>query len=290
MNPLISVVIPSYNHAHLIRKALQSLKEQTCQNWEAIIVDNNSTDDTDRVVSSCSDPRIRIIKVNNNGIIAVSRNEGIRNARGLWIALLDSDDWWTANKLEECIKHFASADIIFHDLKIIGNKKGWVYKKKVLGRTLYKPIIIDLLINGNPIANSSVMVRSELMHKITINESTEMIAAEDYNTWLKIAEITDKFLYIPKVLGYYLIHNQSISKQDMSLPLRNAVAGFRNKLNKSQDDKLKAFIEYTHGRYCFLHCKFDQAYRSLCFSLKNGGWELRMKSAVMLIKIILNIK
>ena len=98
--PLVSIVIPTYNHANYLSKALQSIVDQTYTNWEAIIIDNHSLDDTEKLINQYSDPRIKYLKVHNFGIIAKSRNEGIRVAKGDWIAFLDSDDYWEKNKID----------------------------------------------------------------------------------------------------------------------------------------------------------------------------------------------
>ena len=100
--PLVSVVIPTYNHARYLRRALQSVIDQTYTNWEVIVIDNYSKDSTDGVMASFTDPRIVYLKIHNNGVIAASRNVGIRKAKGDWIAFLDSDDFWTADKLQAC--------------------------------------------------------------------------------------------------------------------------------------------------------------------------------------------
>ncbi len=103
VTPLVSVVIPTYNHARYLVRALESVLNQTFTNWEAIVIDNHSTDNTDEVMESFSDPRISYLKIHNNGIIAASRNAGIRVAKGEWIAFLDSDDWWTQDKIMKCL-------------------------------------------------------------------------------------------------------------------------------------------------------------------------------------------
>ena len=72
-NPLISIIVPSYNHGHLIHRALNSILAQTYLYWEVIIVDNHSSDDTEKIVSNFSEKRFRFYKINNNGVIAASR-------------------------------------------------------------------------------------------------------------------------------------------------------------------------------------------------------------------------
>ena len=85
-NTLVSVVIPTYNHTKFLNKALNSLIKQTYDNWEAIVVDNNSIDNTTNIVKKFNDKRIKYFKFSNNGIIAKSRNFGIKKSRGKWIA------------------------------------------------------------------------------------------------------------------------------------------------------------------------------------------------------------
>ena len=205
LTPIVSIVIPTYNHAKFIGKAIQSVIDQTFANWEAIVIDNNSTDDTNNILRKYNDPRIKYLKIDNAGVIAKSRNLGIKVAIGEWIAFLDSDDWWTKDKLEVCFSDIhQEVDFIYHDLEIIGGKSNFYFKRKnYKGRQLKKPILKDLLLgvikDGNAIGNSSVIVRKNLLTKIGgISENKNLVASEDYNTWLRIAQITDKFKYIKK--------------------------------------------------------------------------------------------
>ena len=116
VSPLVSVVITSYNHGRFLGRALQSVLDQTYTNSEVIVVDNHSTDNTDEVMASFADQRITYLKIHNNGIIAASRNAGLRLAKGEWIAFLDSDDYWSGNKLEQCILNRSNNDVIYHRL------------------------------------------------------------------------------------------------------------------------------------------------------------------------------
>ena len=117
MNPLVSIIIPTYNRAEDLKRALQSVFDQTFTDWEVVVVDNHSIDNTDRLIESFNDPRIRLFKIHNEGVIAASRNLGLKHALGEYIAFLDSDDWWLPKKLEESIKYMnQGADIVYHDL------------------------------------------------------------------------------------------------------------------------------------------------------------------------------
>lgn len=103
MNDLVSIVMPSYNTAEYIADSIRSVLAQTYPNWELLIVDDCSTDETDVIVASFDDPRIRYFKNEKNGGAAVSRNRALREAKGKWIAFLDSDDLWMPDKLEKQI-------------------------------------------------------------------------------------------------------------------------------------------------------------------------------------------
>lgn len=104
-NDLVSIIMPSYNCGNLIEETIRSVQTQTYQNWELIVYDDNSTDDTVKRVSAMleKDDRIQLFcNVYNSGA-AVSRNNALRHAKGRWIAFLDSDDLWEPTKLEEQI-------------------------------------------------------------------------------------------------------------------------------------------------------------------------------------------
>lgn len=100
---LVSVIMPSWNTSNFIAESIQSVIDQTYENWELIIVDDCSTDNTDEVVAKFTDKRIRYFKNEKNSGAALSRNRALREARGEWIAFLDSDDLWNPDKLEHQI-------------------------------------------------------------------------------------------------------------------------------------------------------------------------------------------
>src|SRR5688572_11938068 len=103
MNPFFSVILPTYNRAHLISKAIESMLAQSYQSWELIIVDDGSTDNTKEVISGFSDARINYIYQKNSERSA-ARNNGIAHSRGRYICFLDSDDYFMTNHLENMHK------------------------------------------------------------------------------------------------------------------------------------------------------------------------------------------
>ena len=282
--PLISVVIPTYNHDRYITRALQSVLDQTYTNWEVIVVDNHSTDNTDIVLSHFSDPRFTVLKIQNNGVIAASRNKGIWAAKGEWIAFLDSDDWWVADKLQLCLEEIhEEVDVVYHKLEIVSDKPRLFGRRSISSWQIKAPALIDLLVRGNAIATSSAIVRKKMLERLNgMDESPEMSAAEDYNTWLRIAQLTNGFKYVSKPLGSYLLHNQGVSRKDMSVSAQHATQNFIHFLSAKQKNKFDAHLRYTKGRFEWMAGNTVAAKHNLLFSLRYGGLSLKLKSAFML--------
>lgn len=283
--PLVSVIIPSYNHGHYLGRCLQSLVDQSYPNWEAIIVDNHSSDDTDVVVAKFADERIQLLKIRNDGVIAVSRNMGIRSARGEWLAFLDSDDWWTTDKLQVCMtKGTGAVDFIYHRLKISTTARRFFQRNTIKTWRVKRPVMMDLMLAGNAIATSSVVVRTSIVQAVGgMNEDKNVVAAEDYNTWLKIAHLSDNFEYIPRILGFYTVHAMGMSQRDMSIPMRFACAPFVTLLTKPQKLKHDANWRYARGRHAFRCGDFLLAKQDFLYCILRGGLEIKIKSAAMTI-------
>ena len=279
--PLISIIIPTYNHSRYLGRALQSIYDQTYGNWEAIIIDNHSTDDTCDVVKKFDDPRVSYLKIHNGGIIAASRNMGINAAKGNWLAFLDSDDWWSADKLEICSKYIDdNLDLIHHDLDVVYDQPSFFRRHVTCSRQLKSPMLKDLLIKGNAIVNSTVIVRKKLLTKVGgISEDKNMVASEDYNTWLRIAALTERFRYLPKSLGCYQVHSNGVSQRDMSKSDYAAISEFKDQLTPDQLGETEKFLSYVSGRFNYL----KKDYTSAEFALKKA---LPSKSALITVKAV----
>ena len=284
--PMISVVIPTYNHAHLIGRALRSVLSQDWQQFEIIVVDNHSADNTDDVVAIFQDERIRLIKVRNDGVIAVSRNVGIRAAKGEWVAFLDSDDWWTPDKLTQCARHFEKWDLIYHQMCIVipGRRNFWL--RNIGSWQVATPVLQNMLISGNPIATSSVVLRRVLLERVGgFDERKEIVAAEDYDTWLRIAKLTERFRFERANLGYYLLNIHSASRKDMSLPIRQVQTAHAHHLLPMMRERMDANAAYTAGRYAWSRGEFTRARMELIKSLRCGRADVRLKSWVTLLML-----
>lgn len=218
--PTISIILPTYNRAYCLDRAIQSVLKQSFTDWELIVVDNYSTDTTDQLLSNnYNDSRIKVIKIHNDGIIAASRNKGLEISSGIYVAFLDSDDWWVPNKLEKSIEALDDgADIVYHDLYLFQENLKIIYGRRAKTRNLKKPVFIDLFQNGNGINTSSVVVRKELIQKIDgFSEERDLIAAEDYDAWLRLSKLTDNFTRVKGCYGFYTVGNDNLSSSKKTI-------------------------------------------------------------------------
>ena len=282
MPPFFSVIIPTYNRAHKLKKALESLVNQTFTDYEVLVMDDGSTDDTRAVVESFHDARLSYEWAPNFGGPAGPRNRGLKLAKGAYIAFLDSDDWWHPNKLTKCFNLIQLGnDFVYHELEIV--RINGKFKKNVIGSwQLRSPVQMDLLMRGNAIATSSVVVRRDIINlTLGFNQSFNMIACEDYHMWLQIAELTEKFHYSAEVLGYYLNDGAGISNKDMSMAYKQAVEPFMHKLSDRQKKYIESMINFQKLKYAYRDKDYGNVMDFAFKSIISGPFHIRVKSAVI---------
>lgn len=204
INCLVSIIMPSYNTEKYISESINSVLAQTHTNWELIIVDDCSTDNTEEVVSSFNDERIRFIKKDKNSGAAESRNLALREAKGKWIAFLDSDDTWRPEKLERQIAFMEKNGYKFtftdYDIQLNGEWLPYVYTgpSKV---TEWK------MKNYCYFSTITVMYDREYVGLIQIESVKKN---NDYAMWLKIIKKAPCYR-LPECLSSYIKHEGSIS-------------------------------------------------------------------------------
>ncbi len=210
--PAISVVIPTYNRAPLLLEALRSLISQTFPNWEAIVVNDSSEDNTVEVVRAFKDQRIRLVDFSSNGIIGACRNKGIRHSQSEIITFLDSDDTWYPKRLErvyEILCKRQEVDLVCHDQWLVdSNGGGRLLKHGPYAR--YE----DLLFKANCVTTSAVIMRGEFLRQAGgFSESVRFVGIEDYDLWLRLARLGCRFEYLHEVLGNYRVHSSNITNK-----------------------------------------------------------------------------
>ena len=190
MNELVSIIMPSYNTVNYIEASIESVRHQTYENWELIIVDDCSTDNTDDIVKPLlSDARIRYLKNEKNSGAAISRNRALREAKGKWIAFLDSDDLWLPEKLEKQVAfmeqngyHFSYTN--YEEIDMAGEKTG----VRVTGP---KKITKTGMFNYCWPGCLTVMYDAETVGLIQI---ADIKKNNDYAMWLKVCRKADCYL------------------------------------------------------------------------------------------------
>ena len=216
--PLVSIIMAAYNAEKTINAAIQSVIDQTYTNWELIIVDDYSSDNTSVIVAEkkASDTRIRYFRNNVNSGVSITRKKGLEEAKGDWIAVLDSDDMWTREKLEKQINlaFLREAELVFSGSAFMdnnGERIDWI---------LHVPTTIKYkrLLKQNLVSNSSVLVKKELYSQFYV-VGDEM--HEDFAMWLLITK-TGRVAYgIDEPLLIYRIADNSKSSNKIKAAKMN---------------------------------------------------------------------
>jgi glycosyltransferase involved in cell wall biosynthesis len=186
MPPLVAVIIPTYNRAALIERAVRSVLGQTFRDFELVVVDDGSTDGTAELpVFKNGDPRLRYVGVSQNKGVSAARNAGVKATTAPWLAFLDSDDEWLPEKLEKQVRWTLSRP----DMHIVQTRELWIRRgTRVNPPKTHEKSEGDLFaasLERCMITPSSVMLRRTLFEKMGgFNES--LPACEDYDLWLRV--------------------------------------------------------------------------------------------------------
>jgi teichuronic acid biosynthesis glycosyltransferase TuaG len=218
MSVFFSIVIPAYNAAGFIGKALDSVRDQSCTDYEVLVVNDGSSDATGSVLRAYGENHpgfpLTVISQPNKGI-GGARNAGVFAASGEFIAFLDSDDSWNPEKLAT-VSRFLQAhpvvDVACHYEAVV-NATG-VLKLLKYGPIDNRDAYQDLLFNGNRLSPSATVVRRELAQATGgFSEEPRFNSAEDYEFWLRLASNGAHFALIPEVLGSYWLEENSITSK-----------------------------------------------------------------------------
>ncbi|MFC1941147.1 glycosyltransferase [Chloroflexota bacterium] len=206
----VSAIILTYNRAHMLREAIESVLNQTYEDFELIVVDNYSSDNTEPLVKSYSDKRIRYFKNQNNGFIGINRNFGIEKSHGEYIAFLDDDDLWLPEKLTRQVQLLDSdkeIGLIYSDCCVIDSNGDLIANSYFHGRKPVRGNTSGEFFQNNPVPMLTVVIRKEVLDKIGMFNPIYRMAL-DYDLWLRIAEYYP-IDYIEQSLAKYRVHSES---------------------------------------------------------------------------------
>ena len=286
--PKITVITPTYNRASMLLEAINSVLKQDYQNWEMIIIDNYSTDETDEVLAAISDVRIRSVKRIRTGSVAASRNLGISIATGEWIAFLDSDDLWDPAKLSTAVSSISRGyEFIHHPLRILDkntpNKRSYIRRNM----KIKSPIYMNLLLGGNRIALSSVVVKKMYLDAIGgMDEAKELYALEDYDAWLRISLLTEKFICIPRFLGSYRVHEDNISQGNTPAYVARGLNAHLNGLTRKQRRRFDGLYTYKELAQKIRSGDFNNIKRKLIFTIRYAPVNYSVRLLIRLLQAI----
>jgi glycosyltransferase involved in cell wall biosynthesis len=202
--PLVSVVIPAYNSSRTVRATVESALAQTVSDLEVIVVDDGSSDDTADVVTAISDPRVRVVRQSNAGA-AAARNAGIREASGQWVALLDADDLWLANKLKrqlEVLDANPSAQAVQSGAFFVDDA---LQILRVVHCTHPTNSLLPFLRFQNmPAVSSAWLIARDLLNRTGLFDE-DLVILEDWDMAIRIAR-ADEPISIPEPLVMYRVH------------------------------------------------------------------------------------
>lgn len=236
--PLISVIVPAFNSERYIRNTIASIQSQSFTDWEVIIVDDNSSDKTVSLleVICAEDDRVKLIKLNENFGAAFSRNQGIRAARGRYIAFLDSDDIWLPEKLEQQLMFMTETGNAFSFTRVArydeqGNQ---LSTSKIPDKVNY-----HTLLKTNVVVCSSAMYDTHQLGKVYMPDIRKR---QDFALWLLLLKRCDYGYGLQETLVKYTVREGSISSNRMS------AAHYTWRVYREVEQ-----LSFLKSLYCFTH-------------------------------------
>jgi glycosyltransferase involved in cell wall biosynthesis len=208
--PLISVILPSFNREKLLPRAIISVLNQTNQSLELIIIDDGSTDNTEDIVKSFSDKRIRYYRQRDNKGGSAARNIGIKLAKGELIAFQDSDDEWLPEKLERQVAKFSEVGgdvgVICCGYEFINDKTNEVVSRSI---PVEKGNVHKIMLKNNYTGPLAVLMKSDCFNKVGLFDET-LPCCHDWDLWIRVSKYY-KFDYVPDILAKAYIHGKQLS-------------------------------------------------------------------------------
>jgi glycosyltransferase involved in cell wall biosynthesis len=207
--PEVSVIIPAYNSANYLKDALDSVLGQTFKDFEVLVIDDGSTDETERLMRHYRS-RVRYIQQRNCGV-SMARNRGIEESRGRYLAFLDADDKWYPSKLERQIKALRGR----RDYRVCYSAFAVVDSDLVLISAVHNQrqgsALEDLLTRGNSVGTPSTVLCERSLFASAGNFDPALSQCADWEMWIRLASHTD-FLYLDEPLVMYRQHNNNMSR------------------------------------------------------------------------------
>jgi glycosyltransferase involved in cell wall biosynthesis len=304
-DPFVTIITPTYNHENFISTCIESVLSQTYQNWEQIIIDDGSTDNTRDIISQYSDERIKYLRQENVGIwrLHETYNIALHLSHGNLIAILEGDDFWAPDKLDKQVPLFTQPEIVlaFGRVTAIDPEGKPLFNfpsKNKVSNNLCRYKILNQLLIENFIPSCTVICRKTTLDSIGGFKQANYTPFVDYPTWLELS-LKGCFLMDNSILGFYRQHLHQVSnvmrekmpsgpqyamefyqnlpknvKSSLDITIREIEEGYRTNL---------ALNYYLVGRDLLLKKCWHQARRNFFISLKKGNFFYKIKSILGII-------
>jgi len=274
--PRVSVVLPTYDSARFLGKAIQSVLDQTFQDWELIVVDDGSTDNTRDVVAAFQDPRIRYVHQENRGA-AAALNAGLRLARGAYVAFLGADDRWLAEKLALQVAQLdglpSKVGMVYADLHLVNLEDGTILGRFLDGREPPRGRVLSQLVRteGSFIHPCASLIRREVFDRVGLFDEG-LRTHEDWDLWIRIATAYEvEALDIP--LAVYGRRSSQLTKDIRQMYLDGVEAKLRvlhtHALRPADRRALRHYLAHHHYGY---------GIKSLDLGWRKEAWKAFLRS------------
>ncbi len=244
-NPAVSVVIPTYNRAHVLGRALKSVLAQTFDDFEVLVVDDGSTDDTEDLVTAFGDSRIRYLAQSENRGVGAARNRGLREARGEFVAFLDSDDEWHPKKLDRQIAVFRDRPeeigLVYTGVESVFGDGSRRVDLPTRRGNVYEKLLLENVIHGG---GSNAMIRRNVIATVGFFDEA-FPAIEDYDYWLRISRFFEiDFVDEPLIRYHDSREHEPGTLERKSLDVGNNLAARALLYRKHRSEMLRAGVAH----------------------------------------------
>jgi len=249
--PKVSVIMPAYNAEKYIRRAIESILSQTYTDYEFIIINDGSVDNTKNIILSFQDDRIVYLENKKNSGIVITLNRGLDYATGEYIARMDADDIAIDTRFEKQVKYLdknKNVGVLGTGICIFGEE---IEEQKCLYTTDSKQLKAELIFNSC-VAHPTVMMRKTVLQQNKLEYDLKFLGAEDYYLWWNVAKVSN-IATLPEVLLKYRIHGEQITKKkdEQYYEMMNKLMEIRFEdigFDGAKEEK-KMFMKYCLGEY-----------------------------------------
>lgn len=278
-----SVIIPLYNKENSIQSTIQSVLDQTYANFELIVVNDGSTDNSLKVVQQFSDERINVLDKKNGGVSS-ARNLGIQSAKNQWIALLDGDDLWLPGFLEKMssmIRAFPDADI--HSVEWNYEDGSYEFPYKTEG---YIPNYFEVCLRGAVLSSSSIVIKSSCFEVVGyFNEC--LTNGEDQEMWSRLSRRFN-IAFSPVSLAIYRVMTENRACENRKMDVKKHFA-YELSLQNTESPYEKRYYRKVI-RDCMMHCiKYEGKQQIFMLMQKHGKGEILYDLFLLQINRVLNL-